>query len=82
MKRHYIALNSYRSSSSNGFANTWRYYLCDKATQNRLLKEGLETYDTDFEMKSTMGIRLLTRQEIRRFKAEMNNYGEILDKVF
>jgi hypothetical protein len=73
-KQYYIAINSYRSSTSEGFCNTWTIYRCSKETQRRLLTEGLPVRDQCYldndgaqrAMYSTMGIRVATPAERKR----------------
>ncbi len=59
--KSYIAINSYRNSTDNGFANTWVVYRCTREQQRRLLTEGLPTAVSS--EKTTMGIRLATPSE-------------------
>ena len=82
---HYIAVNDYRGSSSDGFANTWSYYVCSGRRQRELLTTGLPVSDECWEdasgirhaSYSTMGIRLLTSAERRR--AARDHYIESID---
>lgn len=76
MKTNWIAINQYRSSTSDGFGNTWAIYRCQPETRKRLLAEGLPVADqcvlrsdgTRETSYSTMGIRAATAQEIRNAK--------------
>ena len=77
---YWIAINAYRSSTSNGFANTWQTYaLSSKKRRDEILTEGLPVSDCVLIDSngyrqlaySTMGIRLATRPEIRREKKIM-----------
>lgn len=68
-KKYWLAINSYRNSTSSGFDNTWYYvYLDNKADRDRILSEGLEVSDSWYPdgtaVKSTMGIRLLDSREL------------------
>lgn len=83
--RYYIAINSYRSSTSEGFANTWVICRCqDRATQRRILQEGLPVNDQEHidsdgrrtPVCSTMGIRPATATE-RRQAARDEEWGRI-----
>lgn len=78
---YYIAINDYRSSTDEGFANTWSIYRCrDRKHQQQLLDDGLPVSDQCYlhddgsrsECYSTKGIRLASRQEIR----EATRYGD------
>jgi hypothetical protein len=64
--QHYIAVNSYRTSTSRGFDNTWLAYRCSKQDQKKLLTEGLGVRGSN--SITTMGIRLATASEIREMK--------------
>lgn len=71
--KNYIAINSYRSSTSNGFSNTWAVYHCTRKDRNRILNEGLPVRDAcsidnngiKTEVYSTMGISVASKQQIR-----------------
>lgn len=71
--KNYIAINSYRSSTDNGFSNTWVVYHCSRKDQMRLLREGMPTSDVcglgpngeQYPINSTMGIELPSRKQIR-----------------
>lgn len=68
--RYLIAVNRYRSSTCDGFANTWQVYQCrDRAQQRRILRDGLPVRDVrSMDGKpcySTKGIRTVTAQERR-----------------
>ncbi len=76
---YYVAINNYRTSTSNGFSNTWWVYRCKSRRHQRgVLTVGLPVsdqyyIDTDgraHPVVSTMGIRIATRVERRR--AERN----------
>ena len=78
-RRYFVAINQYRSSTDEGFANTWRVWECnDRAHQVRILEHGLpcrdsEHIDNDGRRRptySTMGVRAATQQEIREAKRE------------
>lgn len=70
----YIAINSHRTSTNDGFSNTWTTYRCTPTLRKKLLTEGLPVRDvcgmdrTPF--CSTMGIRPATPAEIRELKKE------------
>jgi len=70
MSRHYIAINQYRSSTDDGFGNTWMLYLCTREEQRKLLTDGLPVSDVWYEdgtkCWSTRGIRTLTKSERRQ----------------
>lgn len=76
--RHYIAINSYRSSTSDGFSNTWTIYRCSRKDMATLLSDGLPVRDAcgvdgngnRYPISSTMGIRQATRKEIRALLRE------------
>ena len=82
----YIAINAYRTSTSEGFANTWHTYTCSREQQRRLLREGLTVRDSCLldsagerhPMLSTMGIRLATRAE-RRAAAKHGDLARFTD---
>lgn len=71
MRSYYIAINDYRSSTDDGFANTWRLYHCTREQQRRLLADGLPVKDECLiddcgalsPCYSTNGIRTLTPAE-------------------
>ena len=77
----YIAINGYRSSTDDGFGNTWTVYECASAKmRNKILREGLPVRDqvilhddgTRSPYCTKNGIRLATRQEIREASASGN----------
>ena len=71
--RHYLAVNSYRSSTSEGFSNTWTYYQCrSRKQQQEVLERGLPVSDVCYQnrdtgerspMYSNLGIRLMSDKE-------------------
>ena len=68
-KKYWLAINSYRNSTSSGFDNTWYYvYLDSKADRDKILSDGLAVNDCWYgdgtPVKSTMGIRLLDSREL------------------
>ena len=73
MKTYYIAINDYRTSNSPGFSNTWSIYECTRSEQRYLLTVGAPVRDlvllhqngVRYQYKTTIGIRLATRKEIR-----------------
>lgn len=74
--RYLIAVNRYRSSTSDGFANTWQVYQCrDRAQQRRILRDGLPVSDVrgvdGTPCYSTLGIRTVTAEERRIEHAPM-----------
>ena len=82
---YYLAVNDYRSSTSDGFANTWGLYKCrSRKQQLEILKNGLPVHDCWYQdddgrhspVFSTMGVRSLCRDEYRvvrdRFKYRHN----------
>lgn len=84
-QNHYLAINLYRSSTGEGFANTWRIIrVASRAIQQRILAEGLPISDTwyrdeegrDHPICSTMGIRLATAEERAQLRREIEMYGE------
>ena len=79
MKQYWIAINSKRTSVSDGFANTWTIYPCSYKTQRQLLIDGLPISDTWFTdgtpCWSTRGIRIATSSEIRAAKREIEWFG-------
>ena len=70
----YISINSYRSSTSHGFTNTWKTYRISKDLRTEILHKGLSIADcTDMDgspVLSPMGIRAATLSEIRDLKKE------------
>jgi hypothetical protein len=74
----YIAINTYRTSTSDGFANTWVVYRTIRKRQRELLRNGAPVKDQcllaedgrRLPYHSTNGIRLATRAEIRRYKRD------------
>jgi hypothetical protein len=75
MRNYYVAVNAYRSSTDNGFANTWRVWRAEsQAAQRRILRDGLPVADSVYlhddgrrsPVCSTMGVRPARRDEIRR----------------
>jgi hypothetical protein len=82
-RRYFVAVNAYRSSTDNGFANTWRIYECfDKAHQHRVFKRGLPVRDQEYiddnghrrPCTSTMGVRVARAAEIRNAKRDESYY--------
>jgi hypothetical protein len=78
----YIAVNSHRSVSGDGFANTWQIYKTSPRIQRHALTKGLPLpvwpHGTDGNgdpIVTTMGIRLATRKEIRQAKKEHADNG-------
>jgi hypothetical protein len=71
MRSYYVAVNDYRTSTSSGFANTWRVYRVTRSEQMRALRDGLPVRDQELihddgtcsASYSCMGIRLATRWE-------------------
>ncbi len=79
--QYYIAINDYRSSTSEGFANTWSLYRCDdREHQNSLLTKGLPVSDVHYtdgsQCYSKNGIRTVTRDEYRYIKGCESYDGE------
>jgi hypothetical protein len=79
---YYIAVNGYRSSTSNGFANTWGIYKCrSRKQQLEILKNGLPVHDCWYQddegrhspVFSTMGVRSLCGDEYRAVKNRFKN---------
>ena len=79
MINSYISINSYRSSTSHGFGNTWKTYRLSKELRKKMLKDGLPVRDCcgmdGSPVLSTVGIRSATRQEIRELKKEEQSSG-------
>lgn len=78
---YYIAVNGYRSSTSNGFANTWVIYRCRSRKQQReVLSNGLPVSDSWYQddegrhspVFSTMGVRSLDPDEYREVRSRSN----------
>ena len=85
-RNYYVAINSYRSSTDAGFANTWDVFLCrDAAQQHRILRDGLPVRDivhlqnggSQSPVYSTIGIRAATRAE-KRLAAQ---YPELMSAI-
>lgn len=85
MKRHFIAINSHRSSTDHGFANTWQVYECESHEQRAsILADGLpvrdvETLDSNGcrgPVYSTKGIRAATPAELREVRRLRERYHE------
>jgi len=81
---YYIAVNYYRSSTGNGFSNTWYYAKCrSRKEQLQVLERGLPVGDTWCQNRytgevtpiySTFGVRPLTASERRSLKPEELDY--------
>lgn len=78
---YYIAVNEYRSSTSDGFANTWGLYKCrSRKQQLEILKNGLPVRDSWYQddegrhspVFSTMGVRSLDPDEYREIRNRSN----------
>lgn len=74
-KKYYLMVNHYRTSTGNGFANTWgaRAY-ASRAERDAALREGLplnDQWDADGHPSlSTMGLRLPTAAERKSLNAD------------
>jgi hypothetical protein len=82
-RRYFVAVNAYRSSTDDGFANTWGIMEClDKAHQTRVLKLGLpvrdecwvDAHDVRHPSYSTNGVRVARPAEVREAKREESYY--------
>jgi len=78
---YYVAVNEYRNSTSDGFANTWAIYRCrSRKQQLEILKNGLPVRDCWYQddegrhspVFSTMGIRSLCGDERREVRNRSN----------
>ena len=78
---YYVAVNGYRTSTSNGFANTWVIYKCRSRKQQKgVLENGLPVSDSWFQdderqrspVFSTMGVRSLCADEYREIRSRSN----------
>jgi hypothetical protein len=78
IKMQYIAVNTYRSATDTGFANTWRIYRVTRADRSHLLSVGLPTFGCS--IPTPIGLRPATRSEIRAYRRERANssYSPIL----
>jgi hypothetical protein len=77
----YMALNSYRSSTDTGFANTWTTFRVTPADRKNALIVGIPTHDSD--TPTTIGIRSATRAEIQQYREKREwdrGYGRILHR--
>jgi hypothetical protein len=72
---NYIAINSRRSSTSPGFANTWEVYRASRSDRSHLLSIGLPTHDST--QPTVNGIRPATRSEIRAYRQQADYSGHI-----
>jgi hypothetical protein len=81
--RYFVAVNGYRTSTSDGFGNTWSVMECDdRKHQTQVLTRGLVVRDCQSILDdgsrgpcySTMGIRVATAAEIREAKKQ-EEYG-------
>lgn len=79
----YISINSYRSSTSHGFGNTWKPYRITRELRGKMLGRGLPVRDCcgmdGSPIFSTMGIRAASAAEIRDLKKEENSSGCIIE---
>lgn len=77
--KSYIAINRYRSSTSDGFSNTWEIYSCSKEDRRKLMSEGLPVGDVwnmdRSAIYSTVGIRAATKAEISKYNRILKKYG-------
>jgi hypothetical protein len=89
-QRYFLAINVHRTSTDNGFSNTWSVMEClDKSHQRRVLTLGLPVTDrcillSDGTCKtsySTTGIRIAHPSEIREAKREESLYGAQIEQV-
>ena len=83
---YYIAINLYRSSTSDGFANTYAIRQCkNRAEQHKLLTVGLPVNDIwhhdGSQSYSNFGIRPITQAERREvLKADYTEFvNEFVD---
>ena len=88
--RFFVAVNAYRSSTSEGFGNTWGVKECDsRKHQNEVLSRGLVVRDcqsifsdgTRGPTYSTMGVRLATPAEIREAKRDEERNCQPIEQV-
>jgi hypothetical protein len=70
---NYIAINAYRSSTSPGFANTWRIYRVSPADRSHLLSVGMPTFGCG--TPTPIGLRPATRTEIRAYRQQADYSG-------
>jgi hypothetical protein len=74
----YVAINSYRSSTSHGFGNTWDIRRCTPADRRKALRDGLPVGDCwlsdGIPIRSTMGVRPATAAERRRVRKSAAPY--------
>ena len=77
--KYYIAINRYRSSTSDGFSNTWEIYSCSKEDRRKLMSEGLPVGDVcnmdRSAIYSTVGIRAATKAEISKYNRDLRKHG-------
>lgn len=82
-RRYFVAVNRYRSSTSDGISNTWEVRECeDQSHQRHILSEGLPVRDQVAldasgrrgPVYSTMGVRAATAAEVRRAKHDETTY--------
>jgi len=87
--RYFLAVNGYRTSTSDGFGNTWQVMECDdKKHQKLVLSRGLSVRDCEgidndgnrTPVYSTNGIRVATATEIREAKKQ-EEYGHPIQNV-
>ena len=78
---YYVAVNEYRNSTSDGFANTWAIYKCrSRKQQKEVLENGLPVRDSWYQddegrhspVFSTMGVRSLCPDEYREVRNRSN----------
>ncbi len=93
--RFYIAINSYRTVTSDGGWNTWEFFTVSREDQQRLLNEGLShdprtsgywlgSDGRAYRFKDNTGIRLLTPSERGRWarspeSEKITSYDELED---
>lgn len=87
--RYFLAINGYRTSTSDGFGNTWQVMECDDCKHQReVLTRGLVVRDCQSifddgsrgSTYSTNGIRVATAAEIREAKKQ-EEYGNPVQNV-
>lgn len=77
---YFIAVNTYRSTTDHGFANTWAIYRClSRYEQHRMLSIGMPVIHCSDPHPTTFGLRPITRAEGQSVLLNFERFGILPD---